>query len=83
MATYLMAFLVLSAVVGIMAIGLLKKKPIAGTCASLNNFNNTDECVVCGKKADEREGACAEQTPQALKQSLYYAADKPQKQIRP
>jgi len=83
MATFFLAFVVLSVVVGIMAIGLLRKKPIAGTCASLNNFNDSDECVVCGKKADERTNDCGELSPQSLKQNLSYAADRPQKQINP
>lgn len=83
MAIFILSFLILLVVVVIMAVGvILKKKPIAGTCASLNSLGANGECVVCGKTLTETDQQCGDdESPQSLKQRLYYVADTPQKQI--
>lgn len=84
MATFILAFLVMATVVTIMAIGVIvRQKPIKGTCASLSNLGANGECVICGKKPESPDdNDCGDTTPSSLKQHLYYAADKPQKQIK-
>lgn len=83
MATFILSFLILAVVVVIMAVGVIfRKKPIAGTCASLNSMGANGECVVCGKTLTETDQQCGDdESPQSLKQRLYHAADTSQKQI--
>lgn len=83
MATFVLAFIIMATAMMIMAVGMIvKKKPIKGTCASLSNLGANGECVVCGKKPDSPDDEnCGDTSPQAVKKSLYYAADAPQKQI--
>lgn len=83
MTTFILAFFVLAVVISIMAVGVIfRKKPIAGTCASLNSMGANGECVVCGKTLTESDSDCGDDpSPQSVKQRLFYAADNPQKQI--
>ena len=55
MATFLLAFLILSVIVAGMSIGVMlvgQKMRIKGSCGGLNAISGADKCVVCKKDID-------------------------------
>lgn len=55
MATFALSLILMLVVVAIMAVGVIvQRKPIQGTCASLSQLNENGDCVVCGRKAEEK-----------------------------
>ena len=53
---FVIVFLVLSTVVGLMAIGVMRgRKPIGGSCGGLNNAmrSDTGKCLTCGTQIDK------------------------------
>lgn len=53
---FIVVFLVLSGVVGLMAVGVMRgRKPIGGSCGGLNNAmrSDTGKCLTCGTQIDE------------------------------
>ncbi|SHL77979.1 (Na+)-NQR maturation NqrM [Phytopseudomonas punonensis] len=55
--TFVIVFLVMALVVGMMAIGVIMgRKPIAGSCGGIANLGIEKECSICGgdrQKCDE------------------------------
>ncbi len=59
----LVTFIVLVAVFGLMAIGLiLRNRPIKGTCASLSDVGLKENCEICGGDRDK----CESNPPKSL-----------------
>jgi len=58
MASFLITFLVIAAVIVIMSVGVLfGRKPVQGSCGGMNNIAGLKECEICGgepEKCDER-----------------------------
>lgn len=55
MATFALAFLLLTTIVVAMAIGVIivgQKMRIKGSCGGLNAISGADKCVVCSKDID-------------------------------
>ena len=49
MTTFIVVFLVMTLVVGMMAIGVIMgRKPIAGSCGGIANLGIEKECSICG-----------------------------------
>ncbi|MBP8202594.1 (Na+)-NQR maturation NqrM [Pseudomonas sp. TMP9] len=73
--TFLVVFLVMLLVVGMMAIGVIMgRKPIAGSCGGIANLGIEKECSICGgsrEKCDE-----VNSTPQSKTLALAYDATK-------
>jgi len=59
--TFVMVFLIMLTVVGLMAVGVMMgRKPIAGSCGGIANLGIEKKCSICG---DDRE-KCPEVTGQ-------------------
>lgn len=52
LAIYLTTFAVLLLAVGGLAIGLLQRKPLQGSCGGIANFTG-ERCAVCGAGEDD------------------------------
>ncbi|MFB4367687.1 MULTISPECIES: (Na+)-NQR maturation NqrM [unclassified Pseudomonas] len=51
--TFVMVFLIMLTVVGLMAVGVMMgRKPIAGSCGGIANLGIEKKCSICG---DDRE----------------------------
>jgi hypothetical protein len=72
---FLVVFLVMLLVVGMMAVGVIMgRKPIAGSCGGIANLGIEKECSICGgsrEKCDE-----VNSDPQGKVQDLAYDATK-------
>ncbi|MBA4289612.1 MAG: ApbE family protein [Pseudomonas sp.] len=54
--TFLVVFLVMLLVVGMMAIGVIMgRKPIAGSCGGIANLGIEKECSICGGSREKCE----------------------------
>lgn len=54
--TFLVVFLVMVLVVGMMAIGVIMgRKPIAGSCGGIANLGIEKECSICGGSREKCE----------------------------
>lgn len=59
--TFVMVFLIMLTVVGLMAVGVMMgRKPIAGSCGGIASLGIEKKCLICG---DDRE-KCPEVTGQ-------------------
>lgn len=64
--TFVIVFLVMLTVVGLMAVGVMMgRKPIAGSCGGIANLGIEKKCSICG---DDRE-KCPEVTGEGNDQS--------------
>jgi|TARA_B100000767_G_scaffold228130_1_gene218356 hypothetical protein len=53
MTTFIITFIILSALVGLMSLGvMLMGKNIKGSCGGLNALSKSDKCLVCNKDID-------------------------------
>src|SRR3990167_9730997 len=51
---FLVVFLVMVLVVGMMAVGvMIGRKPIAGSCGGIANLGIEKECSICGGRSEE------------------------------
>lgn len=68
--TFLVVFMVMLLVVGMMAIGVIMgRKPIAGSCGGIANLGIEKECSICGgsrEKCEEVNRDKAEASPSEL-----------------
>ncbi|WNF45360.1 (Na+)-NQR maturation NqrM [Pseudomonas sp. SG20056] len=54
--TFLVVFLVMVLVVGMMAVGVIMgRKPIAGSCGGIANLGIEKECSICGGSREKCE----------------------------
>ncbi|MGE8495955.1 MAG: (Na+)-NQR maturation NqrM [Pseudomonas sp.] len=59
--TFLIVFLVMITVVGLMAVGVMMgRKPIAGSCGGIANLGIEKECSICGGDREKCEEANAD-----------------------
>lgn len=64
--TFVIVFLVMLTVVGLMAVGVMMgRKPIAGSCGGIANLGIEKKCSICG---DDRE-KCPEVTGEGSSES--------------
>ena len=53
MTTFIITFIILSVLVGLMSLGvMLMGKNIKGSCGGLNALSKSDKCLVCNKDID-------------------------------
>ena len=53
MTTFIITFIILSILVGLMSLGvILMGKNIKGSCGGLNALSKSDKCLVCNKDID-------------------------------
>ncbi len=73
--TFVVVFLVMVTVVGLMAVGVIMgRKPIAGSCGGIANLGIEKECSICGGNREKCEEI--NNDPQAGDESLAYDATK-------
>ncbi len=73
--TFLIVFLVMITVVGLMAVGVMMgRKPIAGSCGGIANLGIEKECSICGGSREKCEGVNSD--ADASKDDLAYDATK-------
>ena len=73
--TFLVVFLVMVLVVGMMAVGVIMgRKPIAGSCGGIANLGIEKECSICGGSREKCEEINSE--PQGTTEALAYDASK-------
>ncbi|WP_405120596.1 (Na+)-NQR maturation NqrM [Pseudomonas leptonychotis] len=73
--TFLVVFLVMLLVVGMMAIGVIMGgKPIAGSCGGIANLGIEKECSICGGSREKCEEINSESPPDTS--ALAYDATK-------
>ncbi|GLX12833.1 hypothetical protein Pstr01_10720 [Pseudomonas straminea] len=70
--TFVMVFLIMLTVVGLMAVGVMMgRKPIAGSCGGIANLGIEKKCSICG---DDRE-KCPEVSGEGSSQSSVQTYD--------
>jgi len=78
--TFLVVFLAMLLVVGMMAIGVIMgRKPIAGSCGGIANLGIEKECSICGgsrEKCEEVNRDPVNRDPDAASADLAYDATK-------
>lgn len=73
--TFVVVFLTMLLVVGMMAVGVIMgRKPIAGSCGGIANLGIEKECSICGGSREKCEEINSE--PRAKDESLAYDATK-------
>ena len=73
--TFLVVFLVMVLVVGMMAVGVIMgRKPIAGSCGGIANLGIEKECSICGASREKCEEINSD--PQGKNETLAYDATK-------
>ena len=74
--TFLVVFLAVILVVGMMAIGVIMgRKPIAGSCGGIANLGIEKECSICGGRREKCEEVNRDQS-EAPNTDLAYDASK-------
>ncbi len=74
--TFLVVFLVMVLVVGMMAVGVIMgRKPIAGSCGGIANLGIEKECSICGGSREKCEEVNRD-TGEAPSTDLAYDASK-------
>lgn len=74
--TFLVVFLVMILVVGMMAVGVIMgRKPIAGSCGGIANLGIEKECSICGGSREKCEEVNRDQS-EAPDTDLAYDASK-------
>ncbi|OEC34951.1 hypothetical protein SAMN05216600_105229 [Pseudomonas cuatrocienegasensis] len=73
--TFLVVFVAMLAVVGMMAVGVIMgRKPIAGSCGGIANLGIEKECSICGGSREKCEEVNRE--PSGASTDLAYDASK-------
>jgi hypothetical protein len=73
--TFLVVFLTMLLVVGMMAVGVMMgRKPIAGSCGGIANLGIEKECSICGGSREKCEEIHSD--PQGKTAALAYDATK-------
>lgn len=73
--TFLVVFVAMLAVVGMMAVGVIMgRKPIAGSCGGIANLGIEKECSICGGSREKCEEVNRE--PSDASTDLAYDASK-------
>ena len=75
--TFLVVFLAMILVVGMMAVGVIMgRKPIAGSCGGIANLGIEKECSICGGSREKCEEINREQKGDVVDAKLAYDATK-------
>ena len=75
--TFLVVFLTMILVVGMMAVGVIMgRKPIAGSCGGIANLGIEKECSICGGSREKCEEVNREKNEHVVDTALAYDATK-------